>query len=127
MESLTEIQIEEYLDLKHKIEEKSKEIVEIFDQSLDHDSLDAVDFYRGDTGFAITVGGYYRGEYITERYHHPVDYLFKSTEELKEIKKKLDEECKREQLEAEAKKEAKEKERRRKEYLKLKEEFEKED
>ena len=127
MESLTEIQIEEYLDLKHKIEAKSKEIVEILDQSLDHDSLDSVDFYRGDTGFAITVGGCYRGEYITERYHHPVDYLFKSTEELKEIKKKLDEECKKERLEAEAKKEAKEKERRRKEYLKLKEEFEKED
>lgn len=129
MESLTEIQIEEYLDLKHKIEAKSEEIVEIFDQPFDHDhdSLDAVDFYRGDTGFAITVGGCYRGEYITERYHHPVDYLFKSTEELKETKKKLDEECKRERLEAEAKKEAKEKERRRKEYLKLKKEFEKED
>lgn len=127
MESLTEMQIEEYLDLKHKIEAKSKEIVEIFDQSLDHDSLDAVDFYRGDTGFAITVGGCYRGEYITERYHHPVDYLFKSTEELKETKKKLDEECEKERLEAEAKKEAKEKERHRKEYLKLKEEFEKED
>ena len=127
MESLTEIQIEEYLDLHRKIRDKSEEIVEIFDQPLDHDSLDTVDFYPKDNDFAITVGGCYRGEYMTERYYHPIDYLFKSTEELKEIKKKLDEECKKERLEAEAKKEAKEKERRRKEYLKLKEEFEKED
>lgn len=126
MESLTEIQIEEYLDLHRKIRDKAKEIVEIFDQPLDHDSLDTVDLYPKDNDFAITVGGCYRGEYMTECYYHPIDYLFKSTEELKEIKKKLDEECEKKRLEAEAKKEAKEKERRRKEYLKLKEEFEKE-
>lgn len=127
MESLTETQIEEYLDLKHKIEAKSEEIVEIFDQPLDHDSLDTVDLYPGKNDFDITVGGGYRGEYVTECYCHPVDYLFKSTDELKEIKKELDEEREKERRKAEAKEKAKEKERRRKEYLKLKEEFEKED
>ena len=127
MESLTEIQIEEYLDLHRKIRDKSEEIVEIFDQPLDHDSLDTVDLYPGENNFGVTVGGSYRGEYMTERYYYPVDYLFKSTDELKEIKKELDEECEKVRLKVEAKEKAKEKERRRKEYLKLKEEFEKED
>lgn len=127
IESLTEIQIEEYLDLHRKIRDKSEEIVEIFDQPLDHDSLDTVDLYPGENNFGVTVGGSHRGEYMTERYCHPVDYLFKSTDELKEIKKELDEECEKVRLKVEAKEKAKEKERRRKEYLKLKEEFEKED
>ncbi len=122
-ESLTEMQIEEYLDLKRKIEAKAHEIVEIFDQPLDHDSLDHFNIWSsGDV--SITVGGSYRGEYQTECYEHPIDYFFKSTEELKEIKHKEDEEEAELQRKAKEKAEKAAKMLRHREYLKLKEEFE---
>lgn len=72
----------------------------------------------------ITVGGRYRGEYQTERYCHPVEYLFKSDDELKEIKRSFDEKIAAEERAWQEKKEAEEKARRKKEYLKLKKEFE---
>lgn len=123
-ETLTETQIKEYLNLKHKIEAKAQEIVEIFDQKLDHDSLDHFNIWEKDREVGITVGGSYRGEYQTECYEHPLDYFFKSTEELTEIKRK--------ELEKEAELQRKAKEKaekaakilRHREYLKLKKEFE---
>ena len=123
-ESLTEIQIEEYLDLKRKIEAKAHEIVEIFDQQLDHDSLDHFNIWEKNREISITVGGSYRGEYQTECYDHPIEYLFKSTDELKEIKRKEDEEEAELQRKAKEKAEKAAKILRHREYLKLKEEFE---
>ena len=121
---MTEQEIKQYLDLKRKINAKAHEIVEIFDQPLDHDSIDHFNIWEKNREVSITVGGSYRGEYQTECYDHPIDYFFKSTEELTEIKRKEDEK------EAELERKAKEKEekaanrRRHQEYLKLKDEFE---
>lgn len=124
MEALTEQEIKQYLDLKRKIEAKACEIVEIFDQSLDHDSLDNFNIWEKEREVGITVGGSYRGEYQTECYDHPLEYLFMSTEELTEIKRKeLEEEAER-QRKAMQKEEEAAKRRRHREYLKLKEEFE---
>ena len=98
--------------------------MEIFDQKLDHDSLDHFNIWEKNREVSITVGGSYCGEYQTECYDHPIDYFFKSTEELKEIKRKEDEEEAKREREAEAKQKAADKKRRFREYLKLKEEFE---
>ena len=124
IEALTEQEIKQYLDLKSKIEAKAREIVEIFDQPLDHDSLDRFNIWKKEKEVSITVGGSYRGEYQTECYDHPLDYFFKSTDELKEIKRKEDEKEAKREREAEARKEAADKKRRLREYLKLKKEFE---
>ena len=88
---MTEQEIKQYLDLKRKINAKAHEIVEIFDQPLDHDSIDHFNIWEKNREVSITVGGSYRGEYQTECYDHPIDYFFKSTEELTEIKRKEDE------------------------------------
>ena len=122
-ESLTEQEIKQYLDLKRKINAKAHEIVEIFDQPLDHDSIDHFNIWENGE-VSITVGGSYRGEYQTECYDHPIDYFFKSTEELNEIKRKEDEEEVERQLKVKKKEEEAAKRRRHREYLKLKEEFE---
>ena len=124
MEALTEQEIKQYLDLKNKIEAKAQEIVEIFDQQLDHDSLDHFNIWEKEREVGITVGGSYRGEYQTECYDHPLDYFYKSTEELKKIKRKeLEDEAERWRKSKE-KEEETAKRRRHREYLKLKEEFE---
>ncbi len=123
-EALTEQEIKQYLDLKRKINAKAHEIVEIFDQPLDHDSIDHFNIWEKNREVSITVGGSYRGEYQTECYDHPIDYFFKSTEELTEIKRKEDEEEVERQLKIKKKEEEAAKKRRHREYLKLKEEFE---
>lgn len=123
-ESLTEQEIKQYLDLKRKINAKAHEIVEIFDQPLDHDSIDDFSIWEKNREVSITVGGSYRGEYQTECYDHPLDYFFMSTEELTEIKRKEDEEEVERQLKIQKKEEEAAKRRRHREYLKLKEEFE---
>lgn len=123
-EALTEQEIKQYLDLKRKINAKAPEIVEIFDQPLDHDSIDDFNIWEKNREVSITVGGTYRGEYQTECYDHPIDYFFKSTEELTEIKCKEDEEEVERQLKVKKKEEEAAKRRRHREYLKLKEEFE---
>ena len=123
-EALTEQEIKQYLDLKRKINAKAHEIVEIFDQPLDHDSIDHFSIWEKNREVSITVGGSYRGEYQTECYDHPIDYFFKSTEELTEIKRKEDEEEVERLLKVKKKEEEAAKRRRHREYLKLKEEFE---
>ena len=123
-EALTEQEIKQYLDLKRKINAKAHEIVEIFDQPLDHDSIDDFNIWEKNREVSITVGGTYRGEYQTECYDHPIDYFFKSTEELTEIKRKEDEEEVERLLKVKKKEEEAAKRRRHREYLKLKEEFE---
>lgn len=123
-EALTEQEIKQYLDLKRKINAKAHEIVEIFDQPLDHDSIDHFNIWEKNREVSITVGGSYRGEYQTECYDHPIDYFFKSTEELTEIKRKEDEEEVERLLKVKEKEEEAAKRRRHLEYLKLKEEFE---
>lgn len=133
MESLTEQEIKQYFDLKHKIENNAEEIADIFDYRrvnlfpgkghLSHFSI-ATNRPGKEDEITISLALLYEGENFAEKYTYPLCYLFKSTNELKEIKHIKDEEHKKKICEDEEKRKLEDKERRRRMYLKLKKEFE---
>lgn len=133
MESLTEQEIKQYIDLKRKIENNAEEIADIFDYrrvklfpGKGHLSRFSIATNRPEKEDEITISLalLYKGENFAEKYIYPLCYLFKSTNELKEIKRIKDEEHKKKICEDEEKRKIEDKERRRRMYLKLKEEFE---
>ncbi len=133
MESLTEQEIKQYIDLKRKIENNAEEIADIFDYrrvnvmpGKGHLSYFSIATNRPEKEDEITISLalLYKGVNFSEKYTYPLCYLFKSTNELKEIKRIKDEDHKKKVCEDEEKRKLEAKERQHREYLKLKEEFE---
>lgn len=122
---LTQEDLDKYVGLKDAIQGKCAEMAKVFGIMDDYyDSVDAFDLDLSNKQLEIVIGWSSRGEYNTERYWYPIDYLFKTKEELESIRRKNLEKAEQEKMEMAKKLEQTEKEKRRMEYLKLKEEFE---
>ena len=126
MTELTIESIKQYRNLDEAIREKCIEIVEIFDQKLDHDEVDDFEIYDSISVVQISVDGSRYNQYQCVDYTHPLDYLFKSTEQLKQLKREMDEEREKQERADKRRRAALAKARRKQEYLKLKKEFERE-
>lgn len=124
MIELTPDSIKQYRNLDEAIRDKCIEIVEIFDQKLDHDEVEGFEIYDSISEIQISVDASCCNQYQCVSYTHPLDYLFKSTEQLKQLKREMDEEREKQERVDKRRRAALAKARRKQEYLKLKKEFE---
>ena len=124
MTELTLESIKQYRNLDEAIRDKCIEIVEIFDQKLDHNEVDCFEIYDSISIVKISVNGSRYNQYQPIDYTHPLDYLFKSTKQLKQLKREMDKEREEQEKADKQRRTALAKAKRKQEYLKLKKEFE---